>query len=87
MAAPASGHPPTDHLRITALVEAAAAFAMDVLDPGGVFVAKVLAGGADAGLVALLNRGFAKVVHVKPPSSRKDSSEKYLVATGFRGRP
>ena len=61
MAAPASGHPPTDHLRITALVEAAAEFAMDVLEPGGVFVAKVLAGGADAGLVALLNRGFAKV--------------------------
>jgi 23S rRNA (uridine2552-2'-O)-methyltransferase len=60
---------------------------MDVLEPGGVFVAKVLAGGADADLVRLLNRGFAKVVHVKPPASRKDSSEKYLVATGFRGRP
>jgi 23S rRNA (uridine2552-2'-O)-methyltransferase len=87
MAAPASGHPPTDHLRVTALVEAAADFAMDVLEPGGVFVAKVLAGGADADLVRLLNRGFAKVVHVKPPASRKDSSEKYLVATGFRGRP
>jgi 23S rRNA (uridine2552-2'-O)-methyltransferase len=87
MAAPASGHPPTDHLRVTALVEAAADFAMDVLEPGGVFVAKVLAGGADADLVRLLNRGFVKVVHVKPPASRKDSSEKYLVATGFRGRP
>ncbi len=85
MAASASGHPPTDHLRITALVEAAATFAMEVLEPGGVFVAKVLAGGADAGLVQLLNRSFAKVVHVKPPASRKDSSEKYLVATGFRG--
>jgi 23S rRNA (uridine2552-2'-O)-methyltransferase len=85
MAASASGHPPTDHLRITALVEAAAAFAMEVLEPGGVFVAKVLAGGADAGLVQLLNRNFAKVVHVKPPASRKESSEKYVVATGFWG--
>ncbi len=70
-----------------ALCEAAAAFAMDVLEPGGVFVAKVLAGGAEASLMATLNRAFAKVVHVKPPASRKDSSEKYLVATGFRGRP
>ena len=60
---------------------------MDVLEPGGAFVAKVLAGGADPRLVAWLNRAFAKVVHVKPPASRKDSSEKYLVATGFRGRP
>ena len=87
MAAPASGHPPTDHLRITVLCEAAAEFAMDVLEPGGTFVAKVLAGGADTALVATLNRAFAKVVHMKPPASRKDSSEKYLVATGFRGRP
>lgn len=87
MAAPASGHPQTDHLRITALVEAAAHFAMDVLTPGGAFVAKVLAGGADATLVKWLNRGFAKVQHMKPPASRKDSSEKYLVATGFRARP
>ncbi len=86
MAAPASGHPPTDHLRITALVEAAADFAMEVLEPGGTFVAKVLAGGAEAALVGRLNRAFAKVAHVKPPASRKDSSEKYLVATGFRGR-
>ena len=86
MAAPASGHPQTDHLRITALVEAAAEFAMDVLKPGGAFVAKVLAGGADAALVKWLNRGFAKVQHMKPPASRKDSSEKYLVATGFRAR-
>ena len=86
MAAPASGHPQTDHLRITALVEAAAELAMDVLEPGGAFVAKVLAGGADAGLVKWLNRGFAKVQHMKPPASRKDSSEKYLVATGFRAR-
>lgn len=87
MAAPASGHPPTDHLRIMALCEAAAEFAMDVLEPGGTFVAKVLAGGAEASLVKTLNRAFARVAHVKPPASRKDSSEKYLVATGFRGRP
>lgn len=87
MAAPASGHPQTDHLRITVLCEAAAAFAMDVLEPGGVFVAKVLSGGADAELVKSLHRAFDKVVHVKPPASRKDSSEKYLVATGFKGAP
>jgi 23S rRNA (uridine2552-2'-O)-methyltransferase len=87
MAPAASGHPPTDHLRIMALCEAAADFAMDVLEPGGTFVAKVLAGGAEASLVATLNRAFAKVAHVKPPASRKDSSEKYVVATGFRGRP
>ncbi len=87
MAAPASGHPQTDALRITALVEAAADFAMDVLEPGGAFVAKVLAGGADRRLVAWLNRGFARVVHMKPPASRKDSSEKYLIATGFRAKP
>ncbi len=86
MAASASGHQPTDHLRIMALCEAAAEFAMDVLEPGGTFVAKVLAGGAEASLVAALNRAFEKVVHVKPPASRKDSSEKYLVASGFRGR-
>jgi 23S rRNA (uridine2552-2'-O)-methyltransferase len=85
MAPPASGHPQTDHLRITALCEAAAMFAMDVLEPGGAFVAKVLAGGAEASLVQMLNRAFAKVAHVKPPASRKDSSEKYVVATGFRG--
>ncbi|HMR61621.1 RlmE family RNA methyltransferase, partial [Amaricoccus sp.] len=84
MAAAASGHPATDHLRIMALCEAAAEFAMAVLEPGGTFLAKVLAGGAEAALVAQLNRAFAKVVHVKPPASRKDSSEKYLVATGFR---
>ncbi|HET9069141.1 MAG TPA: RlmE family RNA methyltransferase [Amaricoccus sp.] len=87
MAAPASGHPQTDHLRIMALCEAAAEFAMDVLEPGGTFVAKVLAGGAEGSLVKELNRAFAKVAHIKPPASRKDSSEKYLVATGFRGRP
>jgi len=85
MAAASSGHPQTDNIRITALAEAAAEFAEAVLAPGGTFVAKVLGGGADAGLVARLNRAFAKVVHVKPPASRKDSSEKYLVASGFRG--
>jgi 23S rRNA (uridine2552-2'-O)-methyltransferase len=87
MAAASSGHPATDHLRIMALCEAAAEFAMDVLEPGGTFVAKVLGGGAEASLLAVLNRAFTKVQHVKPPASRKDSSEKYLVATGFRGRP
>lgn len=87
MAAAASGHPATDHLRIMALCEAAADFAMAVLEPGGTFVAKVLAGGAESSLVQVLNRAFAKVVHVKPPASRKDSSEKFIVATGFRGPP
>jgi 23S rRNA (uridine2552-2'-O)-methyltransferase len=85
MAAAASGHSPTDFLRINALVEAAAEFATEVLEPGGAFVAKVLGGGAEAALVARLKRAFEKVVHVKPPASRSDSSEKYLVATGFRG--
>jgi 23S rRNA (uridine2552-2'-O)-methyltransferase len=87
MAPKSSGHPRTDHYRIMALCEAAAEFAMDVLSPGGTFVAKVLAGGAEADLVARLNRAFARVTHVKPPASRKDSSEKFVVATGFRGRP
>jgi 23S rRNA (uridine2552-2'-O)-methyltransferase len=85
MAPAASGHAATDHLRIMALCEAAAEFAMQVLAPGGSFVAKVLAGGAEAALVGRLKRAFAKVTHVKPPASRPDSSEKYLVATGFRG--
>ncbi|MFO1209396.1 MAG: RlmE family RNA methyltransferase [Amaricoccus sp.] len=86
MAPASSGHPGTDHIRIVALVEAAAAFAVDVLEPGGSFVAKVLAGGAEGSLVAELNRAFAKVAHMKPPASRKESAEMYLVATGFRGR-
>jgi 23S rRNA (uridine2552-2'-O)-methyltransferase len=85
MAPSASGHQQTDHLRIMALCEAAAEFAVSVLAPGGVFIAKVLAGGAEASLVARLNRLFDRVAHVKPPASRSDSSEKYLVATGFRG--
>jgi 23S rRNA (uridine2552-2'-O)-methyltransferase len=87
MAASASGHRQTDHLRIIALCEAAAELAFDVLRPGGTFIAKVLAGGAEAGLQARLKRAFARVENVKPPASRADSSEKYVVATGFRGRP
>ncbi len=86
MAASASGHKQTDHLRIVALCEAAAELAFEVLEPGGTFVAKVLAGGAEAALQARLKRGFTKVVNVKPPASRADSSEKFVVATGFRGR-
>ena len=84
MAAASSGHKQTDHLRIVALGEAAAALAFDVLEEGGTFVAKVLAGGAEAGLQAELKRRFAKVANVKPPASRADSSEKFVVATGFR---
>ncbi|MFV0475761.1 MAG: RlmE family RNA methyltransferase [Pikeienuella sp.] len=85
MAAASSGHKQTDHLRIRARVEAAALLAFDVLEPEGTFVAKVLAGGAESDLLAELKRKFRKVVHMKPPSSRKDSSEKFVVATGFRG--
>ena len=85
MAAASSGHKQTDHLRIIALCEAAAYFAFDVLDEGGTFVAKVLAGGAEGELQKLLKQKFAKVVNVKPPSSRADSSEKFVIATGFRG--
>jgi 23S rRNA (uridine2552-2'-O)-methyltransferase len=86
MAAAASGHKGTDHLRIIALVEAALAFAFDVLDEGGTFVAKVLAGGAEVGMQNLLKRHFRKVANVKPSASRADSSEKFVVAQGFRGR-
>jgi len=84
MAASSSGHKQTDHLRIMALCEAAAYFAFDVLEEGGTFVAKVLAGGAEGELQKVLKQNFTNVVHVKPPSSRKDSSEKFVVATGFR---
>ncbi len=87
MAAASSGHRQTDHLRIIALCEAAAEFAFDVLEEGGTFVAKVLAGGAEGALQARLKQAFAKVANVKPPASRADSAEKYVVATGFRGRP
>ncbi|PRY26812.1 23S rRNA Um-2552 2'-O-methyltransferase [Aliiruegeria haliotis] len=86
MAAASSGHKQTDHLRIIALCEAAAELAFDVLSPGGTFVAKVLAGGAEGSLQALLKQRFQKVVNVKPPASRSNSSEKFVVATGFRGR-
>nr|WP_319251126.1 RlmE family RNA methyltransferase [uncultured Celeribacter sp.] len=85
MAAASSGHKQTDHLRIMALCEAAAYLAFDVLTPGGTFVAKVLAGGAEGDLQKLLKQKFEKVAHVKPPASRSDSSEKFVVATGFRG--
>ncbi|CRK74180.1 MULTISPECIES: RlmE family RNA methyltransferase [Nereida] len=85
MAASSSGHKQTDHLRIMALCEAAAYFAFDVLDEGGTFVAKVLAGGAEGDLQKLLKQQFTKVHNVKPPASRSDSSEKFVVATGFRG--
>ena len=85
MAANTVGHPQTDHLRTMALVEAGLSFATEVLKPGGVFVAKVLAGGADDTLVAELKRHFTKVKHAKPPASRKDSSEWYVVAQGFKG--
>jgi 23S rRNA (uridine2552-2'-O)-methyltransferase len=84
MAANTVGHPQTDHLRTMALVEAGLLFATEVLRPGGAFVAKVLAGGADSGLVAQLKRNFTTVKHAKPPASRKGSSEWYVVAQGFK---
>lgn len=84
MAAASSGHKQTDHLRIIALCEAAAYFAFDVLDAGGTFVAKVLAGGAEGDLQKILKQRFTKVVNVKPPASRADSSEKFVVATSYR---
>jgi len=86
MAANATGHARTDHLKIMALVEAAAEFARDVLAPGGTFVAKVLQGGTEASLLAMLKRDYKSVKHVKPPASRPDSAELYLLASGFRGR-
>lgn len=85
MAANTVGHPQTDHLRTMALVEAGLEFAGEVLRPGGAYVAKVLAGGADNNLVAELKRRFTSVKHAKPPASRKDSSEWYVVAQGFKG--
>ncbi len=85
MAANTVGHPQTDHLRTMGLVEAALQFAVETLRPGGAFVAKVLAGGADHGLVAELKRHFTNVKHAKPPASRKGSSEWYVVAQGFKG--
>ncbi len=87
MAANTTGHRKTDQLRILGLVEGAAAFAADVLNPGGTFVAKVFQSGADAALLAQLKRDFTSVRHVKPASSRADSSERYVLAMGFRGVP
>jgi 23S rRNA (uridine2552-2'-O)-methyltransferase len=85
MAANTVGHPQTDHLRTMGLVEAALEFAVGILRPGGAFLAKVLAGGADHQLVAELKRRFSSVKHAKPPASRKGSSEWYVVAQGFKG--
>ena len=85
MAASSTGHRQTDHWRIMALAEAAADFAREVLKPGGAFVAKVLRGGSENALLASLKREFRDVRHVKPPASRADSAELYLVAVGFRG--
>ncbi len=85
MAANTTGHHKTDHLKIMALVEAAAEFAAEVLKPGGSFLAKVIQGGTEATLLAALKRDFASVKHVKPAASRADSAELYVLATGFRG--
>jgi 23S rRNA (uridine2552-2'-O)-methyltransferase len=85
MAANATGHRQTDHLRIMALAEAAAHFAREVLSKGGSFLCKVLQGGTEAALLAALKQDFASVKHVKPPASRSDSAELYLLARGFRG--
>ena len=84
MAASATGHRKTDHMKIMALAETAAHFAFDVLAPGGTYVAKVLQGGTENDLLALLKRRFTKVQHFKPPASRADSAEMFVVATGFR---
>ena len=85
MAANATGHRKTDHLRIMALAEAATLFARDVLADGGAFLCKVLQGGTETALLAELKRDFESVKHVKPPASRTDSAELYLLARGFRG--
>ena len=86
MAANTTGHRKTDQLRIVGLVETAAHFACEVLNPGGAFLAKVFQSGADAELLAQLKRDFATIRHVKPSASRQDSSERYVLATGFRGQ-
>ena len=85
MAANATGHRPTDHLKIMALVETAVEFAREVLRPGGAFLAKVIQGGTESTLLAALKRDFATVKHVKPAASRADSAELYVLAQGFRG--
>lgn len=87
MAAPTTGHRATDHLRIIHLVELAADFAIQVLAPGGTFVAKVFQGGTEHELLAMLKRNFATTFHIKPPASRAESAETYLVAKGFRPAP
>ncbi|BBE71480.1 RlmE family RNA methyltransferase [Oharaeibacter diazotrophicus] len=86
MASPTTGHHKTDYLRTAYLCEVAAAFAVDVLNPGGSFVAKVFRGGTENDLLALLKQNFAQVFHIKPPSSRQESVEMYVVAKGFKGR-
>ncbi|WP_422059718.1 RlmE family RNA methyltransferase [Sphingopyxis sp.] len=86
MAANTVGHPQTDHLRTIGLAETAADFAVQTLQPGGVFIAKVFAGGADRELLMVLKRNFTSVKHAKPPASRKGSPELYVVAQGFKGR-
>ncbi len=86
MAANTTGHRKTDQLRMVGLVEAAAEFACEVLKPGGAFLAKVFQSGADAQLLAELEKNFATIRHVKPAASRQELSERYLLATGFRGR-
>ena len=86
MAQPATGHAATDHLRIVALAEAAYAFAREVLAPGGSFIAKVFQGGAEGDLLAALKRDFAQLRHAKPPASRAESAEVYVVAQGFRAQ-
>ena len=86
MAANATGHRKTDHLKIVALVEAAAEFASEILQPGGAFLAKVIQGGTEGELLAMLKRDFTSVKHVKPQASRADSAELYMLATGFRSR-
>jgi 23S rRNA (uridine2552-2'-O)-methyltransferase len=87
MAPNTTGHAATDHIRIVALAEMALDFAVRVLAPGGAFVAKVFQGGSEKQILDVLKRNFANVRHAKPPSSRKESSELYVVATGFKGRP
>jgi 23S rRNA (uridine2552-2'-O)-methyltransferase len=85
MAAPTTGHPPTDHLRIIGLVEVALDFALTVLAPNGIFIAKVFQGGTEKTLLDLLKRNFTTVKHAKPPASRAESAETYVVASGFKG--
>jgi 23S rRNA (uridine2552-2'-O)-methyltransferase len=86
MAAKATGHTRTDHIRIMSLCETALQFACEVLSPGGTFVAKVLQGGTEDQLLNTMKRDFKTVRHAKPPASRQDSAEMYVVATGFKGR-